>query len=123
MKRSLDAYTPEVKIHIPTNFERYTDLDRRIMANDFLNPGFGVNPIVDSMVEHDQIDAHIMSVYDRSLEGGIEDDEPVFMVDGERYTLTEMLSANCDDEAFCEWARAAKVGDAFPAFVSCVRVS
>lgn len=30
-----------------------------------------------------------------------------------RYTLAEMLAANADDEALCEWLKSARVGDEF----------
>ena len=47
----------------------------------------------------------------------------VFSVDGECYSLADMLDANRDDADLCEWACSASVGDRFPAFVACQRVS
>ena len=36
-----------------------------------------------------------------------------FVVDGERYSLAEMLDANAEDDVTCDWLRAAKPGDVF----------
>lgn len=46
----------------------------------------------------------------------------VFKVDGELFPIAEMLSANADDEGFCEWAVDAEIGDRFPGFIPCERV-
>lgn len=46
-----------------------------------------------------------------------------FTVDDHACTLADLLAANADDDALCEWAQAAAIGDRFPAIVECVRVS
>lgn len=46
-----------------------------------------------------------------------------FLIDGNRCTEAELLAANADDVELCEWARAAQIGERFPAFVQCERVS
>lgn len=46
----------------------------------------------------------------------------VFRVDGAEYSLAEMLKANADDEAFCEWLETAAIGERFPALMPCRRV-
>lgn len=48
---------------------------------------------------------------------------PIFEVDGHRYTQAEMMLANADDEDFWDWLDCARVGDVYPAFVRCERVS
>ena len=50
------------------------------------------------------------------------DGEPQFIVEGQRYGLAEMLSANRDDAELCEWARRAQPGDVFPAYNDCRRI-
>jgi hypothetical protein len=47
---------------------------------------------------------------------------PTFEVDGTEYGLPEMLEANLDDEPLCAWLRSARVGERFPALISCVRL-
>ena len=49
--------------------------------------------------------------------------EPAFAVDGEPCPLSEFAKDNADDPDVVAWANTAKVGDAYPAFVPCVRVS
>ncbi len=49
--------------------------------------------------------------------------EPVFEIDGRRVPQSEVVAANSDDEDVVAWANTAKVGDAYPAFMPCVRVS
>lgn len=56
MLKLLDRHTPEVLVYAPENFDGYTDLDRRIVAHDFLNPGFGVRRTFDLMVRMDSHD-------------------------------------------------------------------
>lgn len=56
-------------------------------------------------------------------QGLAEQAQAVFTVDGGRYTLSQMVDANRDDAALCEWVCTASVGDRFPAFVACERVS
>lgn len=46
-----------------------------------------------------------------------------FAVDGEQYSLADLLSANADDPEVCAWARSAQPGDRFPALVDCVCVA
>lgn len=45
-----------------------------------------------------------------------------FTVDGQEYSLAEMLQANHEDEELCEWLYSANVGETFPAFVECTRI-
>ncbi len=49
--------------------------------------------------------------------------EPFFAVDGLPCPLSEFVEHNADDPDVVKWANSAKVGDAYPAFVPCVRVS
>lgn len=60
MLKQIDAYTPEVLIHMPANFASYTKLDQQIVAHDWLNPGFGVRRTFDLMVAGDSRDADLM---------------------------------------------------------------
>jgi hypothetical protein len=52
-----------------------------------------------------------------------ERESAVFEVDGARYTLAELLEANADDSALCEWLRTAPDGDRFPALISCTKIA
>jgi hypothetical protein len=52
-------------------------------------------------------------------EVGAQDFTVEFDVEGTRYSLAQMLASNADDEAFCEWARAAKPGEFFPGVIAC----
>ena len=50
------------------------------------------------------------------------DGEPQFIVECQRYSLSEMLAANRDDAELCEWVRRAQPGDVFPAHADCRRI-
>jgi hypothetical protein len=45
-----------------------------------------------------------------------------FLVEGELYTLADMLQDNDSDTDFCDWLVSANVGDRYPSVVSCERV-
>jgi hypothetical protein len=49
--------------------------------------------------------------------------EPMFGVDGRTVPQSEFVEANKHDHDVIEWAATAKVGDSYPAFVPCERVS
>lgn len=46
-----------------------------------------------------------------------------FTVEQIEYSLADMLTANEEDKDLCEWLTTAQVGESFPAFVECKRVS
>jgi len=49
--------------------------------------------------------------------------EPMFGVDGRAVPRSEFIEANKDDPDVVAWADSAKVGDAYPAFLPCVRLA
>jgi hypothetical protein len=49
--------------------------------------------------------------------------EPMFGVDGRTVPQSELIDANKDDPDVIEWAQTAQVGETYPAFVPCERVS
>jgi hypothetical protein len=54
---------------------------------------------------------------------GVEKSEPFFAVDGLPCPLSEFVEHNADDPDVVAWAKTAKVGESYPAFVPCERVS